>query len=549
MDTGEEYSLVIELSENDLFFEQKKKLLENKGFRPKERIYLKDTSKPGWVNATVKVLLQIARIIQLNELELYFAEDDGCPLVEFYSPRNELEAFDSILSLVDISLSSCTNLHTNILELLRQTILDLISDFGDKNSVKGIVERDHGIDQEERLIKWAESNGVRTQLKIAYVQGAGRGAIAREDLKVGDIALEIPSSIIISEELVCETDMYHVLKEVDGISSETILLLWSMKEKYNVNSKFKTYFDTLPENFNTGLSFGIEAITMLDGTLLLEEIMQARQHLHAQYDELFPALCNNFPEIFPVELYTWEKFLWACELFYSNSMKIMFPDGKLTTCLIPIAGFLNHSLCPHILHYGKVDATTNSLKFRLSRPCKSGEECCLSYGNFSSSHLITFYGFLPRGDNPYDTIPLDIDGSDVDYVEDKCPPNWTTHMVRGTWLSNNHSLFYYGLPSPLLDHLRRSRSPMLNTKTLLQENLENELQILEDLIYIFDDMIDNMGETDFDDRENCSWDGKLAMDFKNLQRRIACSVSSSCHNGVNMLTNELNKCMAEDTRG
>lgn len=45
---------------------------------------------------------------------------------------------------------------------------------------------------------------------------------------------------------------YGVLKEIDGISSETILLLWSMKEKYNRDSKFKIYFDTLPENFNTG---------------------------------------------------------------------------------------------------------------------------------------------------------------------------------------------------------------------------------------------------------------------------------------------------------
>jgi histone-lysine N-methyltransferase SETD3 len=45
---------------------------------------------------------------------------------------------------------------------------------------------------------------------------------------------------------------YRVLKEVDGISSETILLLWSMKEKYNCDSKFKSYFDTLPEKFNTG---------------------------------------------------------------------------------------------------------------------------------------------------------------------------------------------------------------------------------------------------------------------------------------------------------
>lgn len=46
---------------------------------------------------------------------------------------------------------------------------------------------------------------------------------------------------------------YHVLKEVDGMSSETMLLLWSMREKHNCNSKFKIYFDSLPEKFNTGI--------------------------------------------------------------------------------------------------------------------------------------------------------------------------------------------------------------------------------------------------------------------------------------------------------
>lgn len=42
---------------------------------------------------------------------------------------------------------------------------------------------------------------------IIDVEGAGRGAIAREDLKVGDTALEIPTSLIICEELVQKTDM------------------------------------------------------------------------------------------------------------------------------------------------------------------------------------------------------------------------------------------------------------------------------------------------------------------------------------------------------
>ncbi|XP_058755251.1 uncharacterized protein LOC131628432 [Vicia villosa] len=547
MDTDEECSIVLQLSDNDPFFDEKKKLLQCKGFSAEERIFLRRASEPPRMNDTVKILLQIARIIQLNELELYFAEDDAS--VEFYSPRNELEALNSIVSVTEKLLSSCTHSHTNILQGLRQTILDLISDFADQKNIKGVIEKHHICEKEEQVIEWGNSHGVKTQLKIAYVEGAGRGMIGGKDLKVGDIAIEIPVSLIISEELMLETDMYRLLKEVDGISSETILLLWSMKEKYNCDSKFKFYFDTLPEKFNTGLSFGIEAITMLDGTLLFEEIMQAREHLHAQYDELVPALCNGFPDIFPPELYTWEKFLWACELWYSNSMKIMYSDGKLRTCLIPLAGFLNHSLHPHIMHYGKVDPSTNSLKFCLSRPCRSGEECCLSYGNFSSSHFITFYGFLPQGDNPYDVIPLDIDSSDVDSIEHKPVSNWTSHMVRGTWLSNNHSIFHYGLPSPLLDHLRRSRSPMLQTKTFLQGNLENELEVLGDLKDIFDDMVDNMGDIDLDDRENYNWDEKLAMDFKNLQRRIAHSVSTSCSSGVNMLKNELQKCMAEDIIG
>lgn len=45
------------------------------------------------------------------------------------------------------------------------------------------------------------------------VEGAGRGAIARENLKAGDIALEIPVTVIISEEAVHKSDMVHFILE------------------------------------------------------------------------------------------------------------------------------------------------------------------------------------------------------------------------------------------------------------------------------------------------------------------------------------------------
>ncbi|KAL0346032.1 UNVERIFIED_CONTAM: hypothetical protein Sradi_4434500, partial [Sesamum radiatum] len=464
------------------------KLLKDMGFDLESSVCIRSSSTPDQLKDVLDVLLRRARIINFNEVELYFG-GDIINLGNCISPRNELEALHSILEVIDKSLSD--------------------------------------------------------------VEGAGRGAIANEDLKAGDIALEIPVSIIICEDVLHESDMFPIFEKVDGISEETMLLLWSMKEKHNNNSKFKLYFDTLPKQFDTGLSFGIDAVMALDGTLLLEEIVQAKEHLRAQYDELFPALSDHDPDVFPPELYTWEQFLWACELWYSNSMKVIFSDGKLRTCLIPIAGFLNHSICPHIMHYGRIDASTNSLKFPLSRPCHSGEQCFLSYGNFSSSHLLTFYGFLPQGDNPYDIIPLvftilsrpmsDIDVQDEDPEVGPAPCAWSSHMVRGTWLSKNHELFHYGLPHPLLDHLRGARNSALQSSTHTRELLETDLDVLRDLSSTFEAMLENLGDEILDNGERTSWDVKLATEFKNLQRRIVSSILTSCNTGCELLESELGK--------
>ncbi|KAL9442415.1 hypothetical protein AB3S75_020842 [Citrus x aurantiifolia] len=545
LENGDGCSLVLELTEDDLLFHKKKKLLNDKGFGVKEQIHLQSSMCPDSISNRLETMLRIGRIIHLDEVELYFGEFDT--QMGFYSPKNELETLNSILARVNTLLSRQMHKKMNVWQGLQAAIILKIQEFGNQIKEVARIDKNYTCEKEKCLVQWGESNGVKTKLEIAYVGGAGRGAVAMEDLRVGDIALEIPVSIILSEDLVHKSDMYNVLGKIEGMSSETMLLLWSMKEKHNCGSKFKNYFDCLPKEFHTGLSFGVDAIMALEGTLLLEEIMQAKEHLRTQYDELFPRLCNDYPDIFPPKFYTWEQFLWACELFYSNSMKIIFADGKLRTCLIPIAGFLNHSLNPHIVHYGRVDSATNSLKFPLSRPCNIGEQCCLSYGNFSTSHLITFYGFSPQGDNRYDVIPIDIDVGQADCFED-CPMSncWTTHMVRGTWLSKNHNIFYYGLPSPLLDYLRRVRNPMQCEKTLQQPDLEIELEVLEDLQSTFSNMMEILGDTDFGDGENTSWDVKLALEFKDLQRRIISSILTSCSAGRSLVESELSRVMSKD---
>ncbi|XP_062096433.1 uncharacterized protein LOC133802178 [Humulus lupulus] len=107
----------------------------------------------------------------------------------------------------------------------------MIGNCSDANSIKSVIVEDHSCDKEKCLVQWGEDNGMKSRLRIAYVEGAGRGAIAREDLKAGDTALEIPTSLIISEELMKKSDMYQILEKRNEMSSETMLLLWSMKEK------------------------------------------------------------------------------------------------------------------------------------------------------------------------------------------------------------------------------------------------------------------------------------------------------------------------------
>ncbi|XP_074361461.1 uncharacterized protein LOC141701726 isoform X3 [Apium graveolens] len=384
------HSLLLKLSENDPLFHKKKKLLQLLGISPDECIHLKAPYTAVVLNSVLDQLLQKARIMTFNEVDLYFDATDVIQLVKFNNPRNELEALHSVLLLIDNSILSAKHLRVDVLQDLREMILDKINALGNKIRQDTVLAQNVSCDKETCLLQWGEGAGVQTKLDIAYVEGAGRGAIARENLKAGDIALEIPVTVIISEEAVHKSDMFPILEKFEGITSETMLLLWSMKEKHNRDSNFKFYFDALPAVFNTGLSFGVDALLELDGTLLLEEIVQAKE------------------------------------------------------------------INPHIMQYGKVDSTTNSLKFPLSRPCNAGEQCFLSYGKLSCSHLVTFYGFSTQADNPYDVIPIDLHDAD-DSENGSQMSDWTMHMVRGTWLSKNHEIFNYGLPSPLLDHLRELR--------------------------------------------------------------------------------------------
>ncbi|KAM2132550.1 hypothetical protein ACFX1Q_013931 [Malus domestica] len=190
-----------------------------KRFNTRQQIHVKRSSDPDWLSTSLGVMLQIATIIESTE---------------------------------------------SVLQELHNAIVDMICWSSDEHNSKTAIVEGYNSDKQKQLLRRCENSGVKTRLQIAYVEGAGRGAIAADNLKVGDTALEIPMSLIVSEELV-QADMYHVLEKFEGITPpETMLLLWSMKERRNCDSKYKMCFDTLPEDFNTGILTACDFVFLLN---------------------------------------------------------------------------------------------------------------------------------------------------------------------------------------------------------------------------------------------------------------------------------------------
>ncbi|MCO5557929.1 hypothetical protein L7F22_011502 [Adiantum nelumboides] len=337
---------------------------------------------------------------------------------------------------------------------------------------------------------------------------------------------EFPLDVFLAD-MQRETD--SLFKDLE-ISGETKVLLWSMRERHDPCSKFAPYFASLPDSFNTGLSFGVSALKALDGTTVFEELMQAKEHLRSEYEELFPALSYRCPNIFPQEKFTWDMFLWACELWYSNGLKIAYPDGTIKLCLVPFVGLLNHSLYPHVTHYSKVDPESKALILCSARPCIAGQQCFLSYGALSNSHLLMFYGFMLSEKNPFDVVPIDLDLSDspdrLKIIQGL--KLGLSHFIRGSWLKP------FQIPSRLIatlciafmDEDEATALPlMLNYEKM---SLDSKRKAYDFLLSLLSSMLDQLGDSlSAEDMDEYAWDIELATSFKHRQRKLLQSACDS----------------------
>jgi len=152
----------------------------------------------------------------------------------------------------------------------------------------------------------------------------------------------------------------------------------------------------------------------------------------------------------------------------------------------------------------------------------------MSYGNLRGSDLVTFYGFLPMGENHHDVFNIDYDLDSVRHevmLQDD-GNQWIEHMVRGSWFSNGGK---DDLPEPLLAHLRA----FCGVNCVDIPETERETTVLS---FLFSHLLDCLDDLEINDLENTDifegkkscWDVELALKYRELDKRILFSAAWSC---------------------
>lgn len=144
--------------------------------------------------------------------------------------------------------------------------------------------------------------------------------------------ISLPRKIIFNIDAAMSSPLAKIFEELET-DPDTILLLFTIHERYNAGSPWAPYLDLLPEAIPSGLFFEGMDLKALDGSPLMMDILTIKENLLNSYNALFPDLSERYPDTFPSDRFTYDNFVWARAMFDSRGFLI----GAQSSHLIPFS--------------------------------------------------------------------------------------------------------------------------------------------------------------------------------------------------------------------
>lgn len=250
-------------------------------------------------------------------------------------------------------------------------------------------------------------------------ESSGRGLLARRNINEEEELLKIPIDLCLTKKSAREALGKDALPR--NINEYLAIACQLIHEKYVLGeeSSFKAYIDVLPEveEVNPTFTWSDEDLAFLDGSPVVAATQSMQMKLRREYDALLGAegtgLCDQFPDQFPREYFTYENWVWAFTNLFSRAIRLQQMKQGETLAMVPYADLINHS--PYSQAY--LDAReTGDWLFKTGeeevilfadRGYRRMEQIYISYGPKSNAELLLLYGFaLER--NPFNSVDVTV---------------------------------------------------------------------------------------------------------------------------------------------
>jgi protein-histidine N-methyltransferase len=267
----------------------------------------------------------------------------------------------------------------------------------------------------EGMCAWVRARGgwcALTASSASSPEGGLRGASATEDARAGEALAVVPWDALIGVEQTIVAGSSHsalcaTLNQLRGLGDHVVMVIWLAATMGDAASPWARALASLPKTPSTSLAWNL---TEIGGFLSPERAVSIRMYqesVRTQYDALFPALCHQVPDAFPLAIFgDYARFLLAYDIWTSYAMKVQDPEtDALAEVIVPGVYLCNHALNAHSVRYTRLEQGTKAFRLELVRGVSRGEPVTISYGRLSNDDLMKFYGFSLQA-NPYDCLYL-----------------------------------------------------------------------------------------------------------------------------------------------
>ncbi|KAL3654252.1 hypothetical protein CASFOL_003933 [Castilleja foliolosa] len=291
------------------------------------------------------------------------------------------------------------------------------------NSILTTEKTDPNIPQTvHRFWQWLKDEGVvsaKTPVKPGVVP-EGLGLVATRGIGKNEVVLEVPKKFWINPDAVASSEIGNICS---GLKPWIAVALFLLKERFKgEGSKWKYYFDVLPEGTNSTIYWSEEELLEIQGTQLLSTTLSVKEYVQTEFLKVEEEIILPNKPLFPFPI-TLDDFFWAFGILRSRAFSRL---RKQNLVIIPFADLINHSAKvtsedhAHEIR-GPAGLFSWDELFQLRSPLslKAGDQVYIQYDlKKSNADMALDYGFIEsNSDRDSFTLTLEISESDEFFAD------------------------------------------------------------------------------------------------------------------------------------